>query len=153
MGIGDRNLANFLIDLNNGELIGIDFNLAFGTATRIQSVPELVPFRLTAQFVNALKPLGTSGFLAKSMVHVLQTFNFDNESLMAALEVFVHDPTVDFAKPGDDQDDSQSSHGAVSNASAWEPEAHLKTIKDKLSGINPKIPIVDDIKMNILYSR
>lgn len=154
LGIGDRNLANFLVDLNNGEVIGIDFNMAFGTASRIFDVPELVPFRLTAQFVNALKPLETSGILLKSMVHVLQTFNFDNESLMAALEVFVHDPTVDFAKPSDDRNTSSStSHGAMSNARAWEPETHLKTIKHKLSGIDPTIPIVNDIKLSNYYSR
>lgn len=152
MGIGDRNLGNFLIDMNNGEMIGVDFDMAFGTATRIYNIPELVPFRLTAQFVNALKPLETSGFLAKSMVHVLRTFTLEKESLMAALEVFVHDPTVDFSKPSDDRSSSSSGHCTMSISNAWEPEAHLKTIKDKLSGIKPTIPIVNDIKVGY-YSR
>lgn len=153
LGIGDRNLGNFLIDLNNGEMIGIDFNMAFGSATRVFQIPELVPFRLTAQFVNALKPLETSGFLVKSMVHVLQTFSIENESLMAALEVFVHDPTVDFAKPSDDQNTLSLSQATMFDASAWEPETHLKTIKDKLSGIDPTIPIINDIKMSTYYHR
>lgn len=152
LGIGDRNLGNFLIDMNNCEIIGIDFNMAFGNATRIYDIPELVPFRLTAQFVNALTPLETSGFLAKSMVHVLRTFNLENESLMAALDVFVHDPTVDFAKPSDERNSSSSSNSTISTASAYEPEAHLETIKNKLSGINPTIPIVNDIKV-CHYSR
>lgn len=153
LGIGDRNLGNFLIDLNNGEMIGIDFNMAFGMGARVLNIPDVVPFRLTAQFVNALKPLETSGLLVKCMVHVLRTFNFDNESLMAALEVFVHDPTVDFAKPTNDRNESSSSQSIMSTASAWEPETHLKTIKDKLSGIDPTIPIVNDIKMSNHYSR
>lgn len=153
LGIGDRNLGNFLIDLNNGEMIGIDFNMAFGTATRIHHIPELVPFRLTPQFVNALKPLETSGFLVKSMVHALQTFSHENESLMAALEVFVHDPTVDFAKPSDDQNVSTSSQSTICDGNAWQPETHLKTIRDKLSGIDPTIPIINDIKMSTMHHR
>lgn len=153
LGIGDRNLGNFLIDLKNGEVIGIDFNMAFGMATRVLKIPELVPFRLTAQFVNTLKPLETSGFLAKSMVHVLQTLSTENESLMAALEVFVRDPTVDFAKPSDGENTLSSSQGSVTDANAWEPETHLKTIKDKLSGIDPTIPIINDVKMSIFYQR
>lgn len=75
LGIGDRNLGNFLIDKTNGKLIGIDFHMAFGAATRNLNIPELVPFRLTAQFVNVLKPLETSGFLIKSMNHVLRMLN------------------------------------------------------------------------------
>lgn len=134
LGIGDRNLGNFLIDTTNGKMIGVDFNMAFGTATRNQSIPDLLPFRLTTQFVNALKPLETSGFLAKSMVHVLRAFNLENESIMAALEVFVHEPTT--------------AESAISS----KPEVLLKTIKDKLSGINPIIPITNDIKTSI-YSR
>lgn len=152
LGIGDRNLGNFLIDMNNGDLIGIDFNMAFGMATRIMNIPELVPFRLTHQFVNALKPLETSGFLTKCMVHVLRTFSIDNESIMAALEVFVHDPTVDFAKPSDDLDISSQSMMSR-HTCAWEPETHLKTIKDKLSGVDPTIPIVNNVKMSIEYHR
>lgn len=148
LGIGDRHLSNFLIDKNNAKLIGIDFNMAFGMGTRMLNIPELVPFRLTQQFVNTLKPLETSGFLVKSMVHVLRTFSLENESLMAALEVFVHEPIADFAKPSDDRISLPSGHGTISSSEAWKPETHLKTIKDKLDGMNPTIPIVNDIKMS-----
>lgn len=41
LGIGDRHLQNFVIDQNNGQLIGIDFNMAFGVATKKLSIPEL----------------------------------------------------------------------------------------------------------------
>lgn len=150
LGIGDRNLGNFLVDLSNGTLVGVDFNMAFGAGTRKLNIPELVPFRLTAQFVNALKPLATTGFLSKSMTHVLRTFSHENESLMAALEVFVHEPTIDYIKPSDTLDSSGLCF--MSRDSAWNPESHLDTIRDKLTGISPMIPIANDI-IHSAYSR
>lgn len=145
LGLGDRNLGNFLIDKTDGSLIGIDFNLAFGAATRNLHIPELIPFRLTSQFINTVKPLGCDGFLAKTMTHVLHTLSIENESIMAALEVFVREPTIQYSR-----NIFGSLHGPDSLDSsdkAWTPERNLKTIRDKLSGINPIIPIEHDIKM------
>jgi DNA-dependent protein kinase catalytic subunit len=46
LGIGDRHLENFLVDTSDGEVLGIDFGIAFGSGVSL-SVPELMPFRLT----------------------------------------------------------------------------------------------------------
>jgi phosphatidylinositol kinase/protein kinase (PI-3 family) len=46
MGIGDRHLENFLVDITDGEVLGIDFGFAFGSGVHLP-IPELVPFRLT----------------------------------------------------------------------------------------------------------
>ena len=35
LGIGDRHLSNFLVDLDTGASVGIDFGYAFGTATQV----------------------------------------------------------------------------------------------------------------------
>ena len=35
LGIGDRHLSNFMIDMESGGMIGIDFGHAFGTATQV----------------------------------------------------------------------------------------------------------------------
>ena len=35
LGIGDRHLSNFMVDLKSGGLIGIDFGHNFGTATQV----------------------------------------------------------------------------------------------------------------------
>lgn len=150
LGIGDRNLGNFLIDKNNGQLIGIDFNMAFGMATRKLSIPELVPFRLTAQFVNVLKPLETSCFLVKNMTHILRTFRIENESLMAALEMFVNDPTIDndnlFNCSSTSNTTSNTSQSS-SDAKTWQSKQHLKMIRSKLSGTNPVQLIENDIEI------
>lgn len=56
----------------SGRLIPIDFGHAFGSATEILPIPEIVPFRLTQQLVGALEPLGVSGILEIAMVNVLE---------------------------------------------------------------------------------
>jgi hypothetical protein len=35
LGIGDRHLSNSMIDLNTGQMVGIDFGHAFGSATQV----------------------------------------------------------------------------------------------------------------------
>lgn len=138
LGIGDRHLQNFVIDKNNGQLIAIDFNMAFGIATRNLSIPELMPFRLTNQFVNVMKPLEKSGFLNKCMSHILRTFRNESDSLMAAMEVFIYEP-------------KKSGGGSrFLSSDTCKPEYILSTIKDKLQGINPIIPIENDLKLGVL---
>lgn len=141
LGIGDRHLGNFLIDKSNGQLIGIDFDLAFGAGTRDSHFPELVPFRLSAQFVNVSEPLGVNGFLTKCMAHVLKFFRVEKQSLMAILEAIIYDPAIHGRKM---KQASSSSDDFVEN-DIWEPKNHLEAIQDKLSGINPLIPIEQDL--------
>ena len=38
LGIGDRHLSNFMVDLENGKMLGIDFGHAFGSATQVDIV-------------------------------------------------------------------------------------------------------------------
>ena len=72
LGIGDRHMENFLVDKKSGEMISIDFGHAFGSATEILPVPELMPFRLTQCLTGTLQPLGL-GVLELVMTHILQS--------------------------------------------------------------------------------
>ncbi|ORZ39994.1 hypothetical protein BCR44DRAFT_1219905 [Catenaria anguillulae PL171] len=69
LGLGDRHLDNVLLDVANGQVVHIDYNVSFdrGSALRI---PELVPFRLTRSFVAAMGgDVGVRGpFLAAAEV-------------------------------------------------------------------------------------
>ena len=71
LGIGDRHLENFLIDVTDGEVLGIDFGIAFGSGVQL-GVPELVPFRLTRQIEGVLAPIGTDGAFRLTMLHALR---------------------------------------------------------------------------------
>ena len=48
LGIGDRHLENFLINIKTSKIVGIDFGVAFGQGLN-QLIPELVPYRMTCQ--------------------------------------------------------------------------------------------------------
>lgn len=41
LGIGDRHLSNFMLNMETGGMIGIDFGHAFGSATQASLGPEL----------------------------------------------------------------------------------------------------------------
>ena len=57
VGVGDRHLENFLLDTRSACVVGIDFGVAFGIGASALPVPELIPFRLTRQMLNVLRPL------------------------------------------------------------------------------------------------
>ncbi|KAJ0059871.1 hypothetical protein NL108_014572, partial [Boleophthalmus pectinirostris] len=96
LGIGDRHLSNFMINTETGGMIGIDFGHAFGSATQFLPVPELMPFRLTQQFVNLMKPLQESGLIQSVMVHSLRAFRAEPDLLLNTMDVFVKEPSLDW---------------------------------------------------------
>ncbi len=60
LGLGDRHVANILIDTRTAELIHIDLGVAFEQG-RILPTPETVPFRLTRDIVDGFGPSGVEG--------------------------------------------------------------------------------------------
>lgn len=96
LGIGDRHLGNTLISLHNGQSIGIDFGHAFGTATQLLPTPEIVPFRLTPHIEQLLEPLFKNGILGETMVHCLKAYKKEKEALLATMDVFIQEPSVDW---------------------------------------------------------
>lgn len=145
LGIGDRHLLNLLLDQKNGQLIGIDFNMAFGAGTRDYLIPELVPCRLTRQFVNVLRPMETSGLLKKCMAHTLRTFRNERKLLLACMEVFIKDPTIDWLETVHRSNNSSTTETIESSASSWRPKQRVNTINEKLLGTNPRKLIADDL--------
>lgn len=41
--------------------LGIDFDFAFHTATSVQVIPELIPFRMSPHIVSLMAPLNLTG--------------------------------------------------------------------------------------------
>ena len=60
LGIGDRHLDNILIDKASMELISIDLSVCLNKGRSLR-IPELVPVRLTRNFVSALDVSGLFG--------------------------------------------------------------------------------------------
>lgn len=96
LGIGDRHLSNWLIDMKTGRAIGIDFGMAFGHATMNIPVPELMPIRLTRQILKLIAPLEHRGLFEASMLHTVRALRENNDILMCILDVFVKEPSLDW---------------------------------------------------------
>lgn len=96
LGIGDRHLSNYLLATDTGNIFPIDFGHAFGSAVQFLPIPELVPIRLTRQFVKLLAPLTVNGKLKQTMVHALRALRKDKQILLATMNIFVLEPSVDW---------------------------------------------------------
>lgn len=59
-------------------------------------VPELMPFRLTRQFINLMLPLKESGTLQSVMVHTLRALRSNHELLVNTMDVFIKEPSLDW---------------------------------------------------------
>lgn len=95
-GIGDRHLDNFLLSKADGDLIGIDFGHAFGTATFMLPIPELMPFRLTGQISQFMRPLDSEGYLKASMVSSLGGLQKGKDVILSTLDLYVKEPLLDW---------------------------------------------------------
>ncbi|ORX51884.1 hypothetical protein DM01DRAFT_1063713 [Hesseltinella vesiculosa] len=151
LGIGDRHLENIMINKTNGSLLAIDFGHAFGSATELLPVPELMPFRLTRQLVGVLEPLGINGILEVAMTHVLDAIVAEKEVILNVMDVFVKEPLLDWKKvaakraKAQKREEPERSSDLFAGSSAspssmeygWYPQEKLASAKKKLDGVNP----------------
>ncbi|GAA6019897.1 hypothetical protein JCM11491_004857 [Sporobolomyces phaffii] len=91
LGLGDRHVSNILIDEVTGELVHIDFGIAFEQGKRL-TIPELVPFRLTQNIVDGFGSSGVDGVFRRCSEETLRVLRDRSNVLMTILEVFKHDP-------------------------------------------------------------
>uniref|UniRef100_A0A915ESJ8 Non-specific serine/threonine protein kinase n=1 Tax=Ditylenchus dipsaci TaxID=166011 RepID=A0A915ESJ8_9BILA len=99
VGLGDRHLDNVLVNLTNGKLIHVDYNVCFEKGRQLR-IPETVPFRLTGNIVNALGLTQTEvGTYRESCEHVLNVLRSSKRVLLTMLNAFVYDPLVEWATP------------------------------------------------------
>ncbi|CAD5112585.1 DgyrCDS1798 [Dimorphilus gyrociliatus] len=146
LGIGDRHLSNTMIDKTNGAVVGIDFGYAFGVATQILPIPELIPFRLTRQFLNLMQPHKAVGLFRSTMIHIFNSLRRNADLLLAALDVFIKEPSVDLkhfeeklekSAFGPTGKDSIATMDKTSITANWLPKRKIELVKRKLQGSNP----------------
>jgi DNA-dependent protein kinase catalytic subunit len=140
----------FFCFVYSGEVIGIDFGHAFGTATQFLPIPELVPFRLTQQFVNFLLPLGSEGLLKQSMIHTLNALRAGKQVLLNVMDVFVQEPLLDWQKlarrvatiqRGVEKSDDETH--------LWFPKKKIDIAKRKLELVNPAFITLTELNESI----
>ncbi|XP_065079037.1 DNA-dependent protein kinase catalytic subunit-like isoform X2 [Ochlerotatus camptorhynchus] len=143
LGIGDRHTSNVVIDRSNGKVAGIDFGIAFGAGIRDQAIPEMVPFRLTPQFVNVMEPMRTSGLMHKCMVYTIACLRESRKLLRSRLEVFVREPTLDWLEAAQRRIVREENKPTLT----WDPQTRINIAIRKLNGANPKVLIAEDLRL------
>lgn len=151
LGVGDRHLMNILIAKKTGILIGIDFGLAFGAATRNLAIPEMIPFRLTSHFVNVLEPMRISGLIRKNMMHTLKCLRNVSDTILIALTMFTKEPTIDWLKEAKRIYSSSDTSG-IGAVLEWNPETRVKIAERKLAGANCRKITADELSSGIISS-
>ncbi|KAF2280300.1 protein kinase rad3 [Westerdykella ornata] len=99
LGLGDRHGENVLLEEGNGGTFHVDFNCLFDKGLTFKQ-PELVPFRLTHNMVDAMGPQGIEGAFRTSAEITYALLRQHRDTLITILETFVHDPTADFLSAG-----------------------------------------------------
>ncbi|XP_075994169.1 DNA-dependent protein kinase catalytic subunit isoform X2 [Genypterus blacodes] len=149
LGIGDRHLSNFMINMETGGMIGIDFGHAFGSATQFLPVPELMPFRLTRQFVNLMQPLKESGLIQSIMVHSLRAYRAEPDLLLNTMDVFVKEPSLDWKNFELKQLKKGGTWTECVNTKEinWYPLQKVNLARRKLEGANPAAITSEELKL------
>ncbi|TKS87933.1 DNA-dependent protein kinase catalytic subunit [Collichthys lucidus] len=149
LGIGDRHLSNFMINMETGGMIGIDFGHAFGSATQFLPVPELMPFRLTQQFVNLMQPLKESGLIQSVMVHSLRAYSAEPDLLLNTMDVFVKEPSLDWKNFELKQLKKGGTWTKDVNTKEinWYPLQKVNFARRKLEGANPAAITSEELKL------
>lgn len=147
LGIGDRHLSNFMVDLTTGRLIGIDFGHAFGSATQFLPIPELMPFRLTPQLTSLMWPHKESGLLKSCMHHCLRTLRDSPNILLNPMDIFVKEPSLDWQRNARRQAHNAGIVITDTSDVSWYPKQKVNNAKKKLLGYNPAYVMLDDLKL------
>ncbi|KAG2132781.1 hypothetical protein DEU56DRAFT_812008 [Suillus clintonianus] len=91
LGLGDRHVANILIDNGSGEVVHIDLGIAFDQG-KLLRIPERVPFRMTRDMVDGMGKCGTQGVFQRCAEETLRVLRDRSDVILTVLEVFKHDP-------------------------------------------------------------
>jgi phosphatidylinositol kinase/protein kinase (PI-3 family) len=94
LGLGDRHMANIMLDRVSGRVIHIDFGDCFEVNKTRSVYPETVPFRLTRMLTNCMGSSGMTGTFKATSYRVMRVLHENRDSVMAMLEAFVYDPMV-----------------------------------------------------------
>ena len=129
VGLGDRHLENVLIDMSNGDAIQIDFGCLFDKGLTLPQ-PEVVPFRLTQNVIDAFGVSGVEGVYRHSFENTLSILRKHRGNILSIMDTFVHDPLVDWAK----SEEKRGSSRADTEADNPQARDWLDTISGRLQG-------------------
>lgn len=161
VGLGDRHTENILVDLTNGECVHVDFDCLFDKGLTL-SRPEIVPFRLSLNMIDAMGLTGKEGTFRRTMEVCIGVLRDNKEMLLSVLEPFIRDPTVAWGRVGRAQQRSASTSATSFSTATVAPTINhenadaklaLAKISERLNGVYNIIhPNQDEIVL-AYYSR
>ncbi|RYG70315.1 hypothetical protein EON64_00520 [archaeon] len=138
IGLGDRHTENILVSSVTCEAVHVDFDCLFDKGLMLLK-PEIVPFRLTANMVDAMGVTGVEGVYRKALELTLSILREHSETFLSVLEPFLRDPTVSWGRSGraqrDDLDGSKQGAGQATDVENKEANDMLGKIADRLRGV------------------
>lgn len=141
IGLGDRHGENILIDMTNGECVHVDFDCLFDKGLSLAR-PEIVPFRLTPNLVDAMGLTGVEGGFRLTMEVAMKLLRSNKDILLSVIEPFIRDPTVAWGRGGRAQRDEGAHHihnkssrsENISNSENAIADQTLNNISERLEG-------------------
>jgi hypothetical protein len=97
IGLGDRHGDNVLLDNASGECVHVDFDVLFDKGM-VLTRPEIVPFRLTPNMLDAMGLAGYEGIFRRVSESTMQTLRSQKDVLISVLDPLIHDPLVEWNK-------------------------------------------------------
>lgn len=142
LGLGDRHCENILVDSKNGDCLHVDLNCIFHKG-RSFAIPEVVPFRLTRNMVDAFGITGVEGAFRRACELTMQIMTQNKDALISVLGTFVHDPLLEWSTESPSA--SSMTRNASANpkadpfANAYSHERHNKLAVEILNGIADRL--------------
>lgn len=105
--------------------------------------PEVIPFRLTPNMIDAFGPTGADGAFSGALRSAMTTLRNNKDTLLSVLEPFLKDPVIDWKR----QRSQQSSNDNEVSNEINEAKRSIRVIDERLRGIyNLKNPNYKKIK-------
>ncbi|EOD44373.1 Phosphatidylinositol 3-/4-kinase catalytic [Neofusicoccum parvum] len=134
LGLGDRHCHNILLDQQSGEAVHIDLGVAF-EAGRVLPVPEVVPFRLTRDIVDAMGYTGVEGVFRRCCEFTLDTLRDERDSIMTILNVLRYDPLYSWSVSPLKAKKMQEEQQKDNNGADVKPENGADRLSEAPSGV------------------
>lgn len=95
--------------------------------------PEVVPFRLTPNMLDAFGPTGANGAFSGGLVAAMTTLRNNRDILLSVLEPFLKDPVIDWRRHRTQQ--KEGTNTASFHRETVEAKRSAKIIEGRLKGI------------------
>lgn len=97
--------------------------------------PEIVPFRLTSNIIDAFGPTGADGMYKESLKTAMTTLRDNRDTLLSVLEPFVKDPIIDWKKSRGNSPKKGNSGYSQSALQTKAAKNSVRIIDQRLQGV------------------